>query len=274
VPPVADELPGDHEQTLEVGDATRTYRLAVPRDHDPTRPAALVLNLHGSGSNALQAGIYSDLPRRAAARGMLVASPDAIDGVWELGATGDDADFLAALLDDLERRTCIDPDRIHLVGFSLGAWKAAVTACALDDRVASIALLTVEVFPGDCPPLPVLAFHGTADATVAYGPGGGTVDTDETPNAGLPGTRENVAAWADNAGCAAQPTVTPIGDDVELRRHTGCRHGGEVALYTIVGGGHTWPGSEIVLGPPELTTESIDATALVLDWFEAHPRRR
>jgi polyhydroxybutyrate depolymerase len=45
-----------------------------------------------------------------------------------------------------------------------------------------------------------------------------------------------------------------------------------VELYSIAGGGHTWPGADIDLGPADATTQTVDATQLTLDFFEAHPR--
>jgi polyhydroxybutyrate depolymerase len=271
---LSDETPGDVAATFASGGVDRAYRLSVPESYDPGEPAPLIVNLHGSGSNAIQASVYGDVPRAAGERGFLVVTPEAIDGRWELGGTGPDADFLVALLDDVEGRYCVDPDRVHLMGMSLGAWKAAATACAVPGRFASVALVTVEVFPGECEPMPVVAFHGTADATVAYGEGGGTVDGADTVNAGLPGALTNIAAWAESGGCDPEPVDDEVGDDVRRRSFEGCDDGVDVVLYTIVGGGHTWPGSDIdIAGDPALTTQTIDATALSLDWFEAHPAR-
>lgn len=270
---VGSKLPGDVPLTLPMGTTERTYRLGVPDAYDPKRPTPLIVDLHGSGSNALQASAYSDLPRQAGARGYLVVTPDAIDGKWQISPAGTDADFLAALVDDVERRYCVDLDRVHLVGMSLGAWKAAATACHSGNRYASIALVAVEVYPGTCPPMPVVVFHGTADPVVAYGAGGGTVNQADTPNAGLPGTQSNVARWAKGNGCNPKPTVRELGTDVVLRRYRSCEQGADVDFYTIIGGGHTWPGSAIILGKPGLTTSTIDATRLALDWFAAHPRR-
>ncbi len=68
--------------------------------------------------------------------------------------------------------------------------------------------------------------------------------------------------------------TSTIGDDVRLRRYRNCDGGGAVELYTVVGGGHTWPGSSINLGDPSLTTQTIDANEIALNWFAAHPRRR
>jgi polyhydroxybutyrate depolymerase len=272
VDPVGEDLPGDVELTFTSGGVERIYRLGVPVDHDPEIPAPLVVNLHGSGSDAAQASTYGDVPRRASERGVVTVAPQGIDGQWELG-DGADTDFLNALLDDVESRYCIDRNRVHGVGMSLGAAKIAFHACGEGDRFASLALVTVEIFSGTCRSMPVIAFHGTDDPVVAYGEGGGTVDDAATPNAGLPGTLDNIAAWAGNAGCAAEPDISMIGDDVEVRSYPGCDEGVDVALYTIRGGGHTWPGSAIDIGPPEWTTDTIDATDLALDWFEDHPRR-
>jgi polyhydroxybutyrate depolymerase len=268
--PVA-EVPGDVPLTLDVGGTQRTYRLGVPASYSADEPAPLALGLHGAGSNAFQASFYSELPARAGARGFVTVTPDAIGGRWEVAPEGVDDDFLMAVLDDVERSYCIDRARVHVVGMSLGAWKATVTACAHPDRFASVALVTEEVRPGACPPLPVVAFHGTADRSVPYGEGAypGVVVTGS--NAGLSGTRDNIASWAEGGGCDADRQTRRIGTDVEVWTYSGCDEGIDVELYTIEGGGHTWPGADFKRGPPEETTETIDATEIILDWFEAHP---
>ena len=157
--------PGDAVVTL--GD--RSYRLGIPADYDRDRPVPLVMNLHGSGSNALEQTTYSEMAARAGERGWITVTPDAIGGKWELAPTGADDEFLTAVFDQVTAGYCVDLDRVHLTGMSLGAWKAAATACAHADRFASIALVTVEVHPSDCPPMSVVAFHGTADTVVPYG---------------------------------------------------------------------------------------------------------
>lgn len=273
VAPMGDDLPGDVAATFDRGGTERVYRLSVPPDYDPDVAAPLLFNLHGSGSNAIQASVYGRVPQAAAEEGMIVVTPEAIGGRWELGGTGADGDFLMALLDDIEARYCIDQDRTHIMGMSLGAWKAAATACAFPGRFASAVLVTVEVFPGTCEPLSVLAFHGTADTTVPYGEGADPGAVVTNSNKDLPGAVHNIEAWAASGGCNPDPASSAIGADVELLRFSGCEPGIGVELYTIVGGGHTWPGAEIDLGPPELTTQTIDATGLAMEWFADHPAR-
>jgi polyhydroxybutyrate depolymerase len=196
---------------------------------------------------------------------------EAIGGNWELAGEGDDHEFLNALLDDVESRYCVDRNRVHIVGMSLGAWKAAATACGTEGRFAALSLVTVEVHPGACEPMPVVAFHGRADLTVPYGDGG-EVDRSQTRLRTLPGAEENIARWAAGAGCDPDPVVEAIGDDIDLRRFENCTPGIEVMLYSVAGGGHTWPGADIEVGPAAATTQTIDATQLTLDFFEAHPR--
>lgn len=265
-PEVGSDAPGDVVRTITVDGTERSYRLGVPAGYDPDRPTPLVMNLHGSGSNALEASLYGDVPRAASARGMLTVAPEAVDGRWQLLGHGTDDDFLTALTDDMKRRYCVDTDRVFMLGISLGAWKAAVTACGAGSTFAAAALVAVEVHPPGCPPLAVVAFHGTADPTVPYGEGSGH-DYPDSPNAGLPGTHENIANWAKGNGCDPHPTVERIGDDVEKWTYENCTAGLE--LYTVDEGGHTWPGASIDIGP---TTTTIDATQIALDWFAAHPR--
>jgi polyhydroxybutyrate depolymerase len=267
------ERPGDVEQTFASGGVDRLYRLGVPGSYDPDEPVPLVLNLHGSGSNAIQASIYHDIARAAAARGWVTVTPEGLDGRWELAGTGDDNDFLLALVDDVSARYCIDLDRVHLVGLSLGAWKAAITACANPGRFASLSLVTVEVFPGECEPVAVVAFHGTADRVVPYGEGGEVGIEVDGLNGQLPGARTNIENWARSNGCDPEPEVDRLGDDVERLRYTGCTDGADVVLHTIEGGGHTWPGSPIDVPGLGAVTQTIDATELTLDWFEQHPRQ-
>lgn len=270
-PPVGatDDPSGDVPVEMAHGDTTRRYRLGVPEDYEAGDPTPLVLNLHGARSSADQQTAYSQLAAAGTDRGYLVVTPDALDGMWELTAEGRDDEFLMALLDDLEQDFCVDRARVHAAGISLGAWKATVTACAHPERFASLALVAENVAPPGCA-LPVVAFHGTADDVVPYGAGADPGVVVTGPNAGLPGVEVNMPAWAENNGCATEHDVERIGPDVERWVFRRCPEGAGVELYSVRGGGHTWPGSPVELPG---TTTTIDATGIALDWFDAHPQR-
>jgi polyhydroxybutyrate depolymerase len=42
-----------------------------------------------------------------------------------------------------------------------------------------------------------------------------------------------------------------------------------VVLYSIIGGGHTWPGA-IPIASLGMTTKQIDASSTIWDFFAAH----
>jgi polyhydroxybutyrate depolymerase len=79
-----------------------------------------------------------------------------------------------------------------------------------------------------------------------------------------------MAQWAAKDGCSATPTTTSLAPDVTQLDWAGCSTGLAVTLERIEGGGHTWPGSAIVVPRLGATTKSIDATNQFLDFFEQH----
>jgi len=270
--PDHDERVGDAVLELESGGQKRSYRLGMPSAGGPTEPAGVILNLHGSGSNAAQQTVYSQMAKRGIERGYVVVTPDANNGNWQLGPGADD-DFLMALLDKVVGENCVDLDRVHAVGISLGSWKATATACGHPDRVASIVLVAEEVAPPNCAK-PVVAFHGTADRVVPYGTGADEGVEVTGSNKVLPGVEVNMPAWAENAGCSPNKDIERIEPDVARWVFRDCPQGLEVQLYSIEGGGHTWPGSPVELPALGKTTRTVDATGIALDWFDAHPMKR
>ena len=264
---------GDVVQSLQVDGLARSYRLAVPAGYRPTMPTPLILLFHGSGSDAVQTSIYTQMPRRASRAGFLVATPDAVSGQWQLslpGAATADLAFVSALITDLSARYCVDGARIYAAGISLGSEFAAIAACTASDRIAAIGLVAAEFLLRPCTgPISVIAFHGTADPIVAYASGGTGV---ALPGVHVIGVEQNLAQWAALDDCSPVPKLLRPASQVIRRSWAGCWTGSAVVLYTVVGGGHTWPGSPITLpvanyGP---TTDQIDATGLMLRFFEGH----
>lgn len=277
--PLAGDLHGpaggedDVVRTIATGGQQRVYRLGVPRNSDNRSPQPLVLDFHGSGSSAAAQTVYTQFPRKAEGRGYMVVALDAIAGKWELfptdGSKGTDLAFIKAVLAEVSGQFCIDERRVFATGISLGSAMATDLACTLREQVAAVGNVAEEVvFPGCDRVLPVIAFHGTADPLVPYKEGDIAAGR---PNAGLPGTEHNMTGWAQRDRCNPQPQLTDIGTDVVHSVWPGCSRGSAVELYTVKGGGHTWPGSPIKVDFLGHTTDQIDATTLILDFFDAHP---
>ena len=117
--------------------------------------------------------------------------------------------------------------------------------------------------------MPVISFHGTADPDVPYNGGTSWISPGPFPN--VPRWSAN---WAKRNRCNDNPLDSTVASDVTRREYTGCADDAAVVLYTIHGGGHTWPGG---MPLPEWfvgrTTRSIDATSLMWAFFVEHPRR-
>jgi polyhydroxybutyrate depolymerase len=274
--PTASATFGDVVQTIDVGGTPRTYRLAVPASYRRGRPTPLLFDFHGSGSDAVQQSAYSRLPAEGGAAGYLVVTPDALGGDWDLAAPGKqtrDQQLVTSLESDLSDRYCVDPTRIYAAGISLGSEFATIVACDPADHIAAVGLVAAEYLLRPCRgPVPVLAFHGTADPVVPYADGGlGR----SVPGVPVIGVEQNLAAWARLDGCHPAPDTTSPAHGIVRRSWSGCRAGSAVVLYSVIGGGHTWPGSPIVLSVAALgrTTEAISATGLMLAFFDAHPAR-
>lgn len=80
----------------------------------------------------------------------------------------------------------------------------------------------------------------------------------------------DAARWAAAFGC---DTATPgqPSSDVSSETYTGCRGGVTVALWTVAGGGHTWPGATREAFDVGFQTDTVTATQVILDAFDTTP---
>ena len=63
-----------------------------------------------------------------------------------------------------------------------------------------------------------------------------------------------------------------VATDVSRRAYTGCANNADVVLYTIKGGGHTWPGGGTLLDWfVGTTSRNIDASRVEWAFFREHP---
>lgn len=239
-PSIAWNAPGDHVVHVTSSGQERDFVLHVPPGYEPGIPLPLVINLHGLGSNARQQERLSQMSVKADEEGFIVVYPQATGApaAWHIGA-GDqafaDAVFLRDLIDFLEERMSVDPARVYVTGFSNGGGMANRLGCLFADRIAAIAPVSgAYLLWQSCRtarPLPVLAFHGTADAIVPY-------DGDAV----LPAIPAWAAAWAERDGCDPEPSISLQQGSTTGQTWGNCQSGSAVTLYTIEGGGHRWPG--------------------------------
>jgi len=99
---------------------SRDGLLYVPEKQVATRPAPMVLMLHGAGSNAHDA--IQPFRRHADLHGIVLLAPDARRSEWDLldGGFGPDVDFIDHALAKAFRLCSIDPSHVAIEGFSDG----------------------------------------------------------------------------------------------------------------------------------------------------------
>ncbi len=247
----------------------RDYRLHLPAGYSNSKPVPLVLNFHGLGGNAQEQEAYSGLVPLSDREGFLLISPEGVGRSWSypVPLNGvDDLQMTRDLLDQVQSRLCIDPNRIYVTGMSNGAFMTSKVACDLADRIAAAAPVAGVSFPltGCKQPIPILAFHGTADRTVPFA---AALVFNILP---YEGARAAVAAWAAFNGCSATIATEQISDHVTREAATGCGKT-DTQLIVIDGGAHVWPGSPIDSGRPG-TTKEISAAEMIWAFFKAHPK--
>ena len=255
---------GLHLASLRVDGRTGTYLVGAPPSASH-RPVPLVVLFHGAGVDANYIARLTGLPCRGVGRGVLVAVPNSAGKSWDADPDGPDGHLVGAMLASLSVRYCVDQSRVSLVGLSAGAVFAIRYACRHSGEFAAVATATVEYQLGCTLPLSILAYHGTADPTVPYAGAPG----DAVPGLRATGTLVNMAAWAQLDGCDRTPVTTRVASQVERLTWTNCAAGAEVVLYTILGGGHTWPDAD---QPAHfgMTTHQLNATSEALDFLARH----
>jgi polyhydroxybutyrate depolymerase len=254
----------------------RTYLLYVPPSYNPTRPTPLVISMHGAGGwPALQKNI-SHWNQLADENGFIVVYPAGTElpKIWHVDLSAGrsaDVDLISQLMSTLSTTYNIDQTRIYVDGLSNGGGMAFVLSCALADRIAAVGLVaSAQSLPFSwCVSqhaVPMIAFHGTADPIVPYQ--GGPSKMSSTP---FPNIKTWTADWARRNGCEPNPVDTVLASDVTRSEYRNCDARADVVLYTIQGGGHSWPGGKPL---PEWwvgrTSNGIDATRQMWEFFRVH----
>ncbi len=246
----------------------RTYTVVRPEPATQNAPALILMHAHGI--NAQTMANLSRAGRLAQDYGVWVFLPQGENNTWNenpsSGSKVDDVGFISALIDVAVGSYGIDGSRVYAAGYSAGGFMAERLACQLSSKIAGFVAVAATLrdslaTAAECAPthaMPVAFIDGTSDVVVPY--------------KGEPTVQSAAAAtafWAVKNGCPAtqvQTTVLPQqvkdGTTVALTRFTQCPADAAVSLYTVNGGGHTWPGSPdgaytAFLGR---TSQNLDAT--------------
>ena len=154
-------------------------------------------------------------------------------------------------------------------------------ATQLPDTIASFATATAtcaDTFNANYSikrPVAIMFINGTEDKYVPFE--GGILPL--APDQNVWPTRKVVGNWVTMNGCSSEPEITELpdvaDDGTRITREvfSGCEGDGEVVLYVVHGGGHTWPGG-LQYQPEQMigrTSQDMDASRVIWEFFERHP---
>lgn len=167
---------GGQSEEMFQKEITRTvglrYLLYLPKGYGGSAEQKwpLMLFLHGAGERGSDIELVKKHgPPKLAEQGkdfpFIVVSPQCPSGTWWT----EELDALMALLDEVESRHRVDPNRVYLTGLSMGGFGSWALGCRHPERFAAIAPICGggEWFLADrLKNVPVWVFHGAKDPVV------------------------------------------------------------------------------------------------------------
>lgn len=278
-----------HER-IELGGLQRDYAFYIPAKLQPQAPLLFVL--HGSLQTIADMRTFTgyEFERLADQHGFIVVYPQGFQKNWNDCRRSadypartqniDDKGLIAALIQRFASQHGADPRRAFLAGYSNGGHLGLRIALEQPQLLAGVAAIAASLPTDDnldCTPsgqaVPVLLMNGTRDPINPYNGGivtlfgfgnRGTVQSAQesaryfTKLAGYPPDAVRSSAWAHQGDRAQRVTL----DQWQAEGRA------EVALYSLIGGGHLIP--QAVFRAPRLlgpTLSGFDGPQAIWDFF-------
>lgn len=159
-------------------------------------------------------------------------------------------------------------------------------ACELSQKIAAIAPVASNIPVSMASkwkpsrPMPVLIINGTEDPLERWD--GGEIRLGTKTYGVVLSVTDTVKFWTERNECKAQPITSHLPDKdpsdgtrVTATVYGRCDSDVEVVLYTIEGGGHTWPGGiqylpQSIIGK---TSRDFNASEAIWQFFKRYPKK-
>jgi polyhydroxybutyrate depolymerase len=285
-------------EIFEYNGQSRSYILHLPPSYNGIDEMPLVVVLHGGGGNAGNIEQVTGFSEKADTEGFIVVYPDG-SGIldhtlltwnggfccgYALEHNIDDVGFIRALVEYLQEHYAIDRNMIYATGISNGGIMTYRLGAELSDVFAAIAPVSgsiggkatedssLWVIPKPNYPVSVIVFHGMMDGRIPYNGGQPTVNDTRGAFSYL-SVNESILFWVNHNNCSIVPSRnTSESGNIIVDTYTNAEKGTEVVLYSIVNGGHAWPGGKKGSEKGDDPNEEISATDIMWEFFKAHPK--
>jgi polyhydroxybutyrate depolymerase len=236
--------------------------------------APVVISLHGRLGTAVRQMTFADFRPIADRDKVIIVCPQGIERSWNDGrgtpanSRGvNDVKFIDELITYIINTYHADSSRVYVTGMSNGGFMTSRLACELSKRIAAVAVVAASMDQDmgyqPAQPMPVMYIQGTKDPLVPFNGGkmkgaGGVIYSHE----------DILKKWAEVDKCDSKPVVTDLpvlvsdGTSVQKVEYSSA-HGLKAIGFTIVDGGHTWPGGtqylpKFMIGPLSKNLNACD----------------
>jgi polyhydroxybutyrate depolymerase len=242
----------------------------------------VIISLHGRLGTASGQMKFADFRPIADRDKVIIVCPQGIERSWNDGrgtpanSKGiNDVKFIDELITYIINTYHADPARIYVTGMSNGGFMSSRLACELNSRIAAIAVVgaSMDQDMGYQPdqPMAVMYIQGTKDPLVPFT--GGKMKKGAGGN--IYGHEDLLRKWAAIDHCDNKPVTINLpvmvndGTSVVKEEYTN-NYGLKVIGYTIVDGGHTWPGGtqylpKFIVGT---VTKNLNACDVIWNFFK------
>lgn len=170
---------GENPCAVEFADGDGTddgqYYVETPTDWDGTAPLPVIVWFHGYQGSGRSAINNRGLVEAWTDEGYLFVAGDGRDNTWahqgSPSQARNDTAYVRAVIDDVQNRFPVDPDRVVAAGFSQGGsmvWSAACFVGAPFTHYAPVSGAFWDPLPVTCEAGPIVMrhTHGTSDTVV------------------------------------------------------------------------------------------------------------
>jgi polyhydroxybutyrate depolymerase len=288
------------KREMQVGKMKRSYYIRYPQTLESQERFPLLIVLHGGGRrNGNETAKITGFDKLTDEEKFIAVFPNGFDGKWHDGRLpkrkqdryikkqNNDIEFIKSLVDYLIKYEQVDEKRVYLSGLSNGGMMTMRMACEASEKFAAVAPVIAnmpEVIVENCKPNQPVSFllmNGTEDPMVPWK--GGQVKAFFKERGAVLSSEETFRFWHEHNQCEKKaysslslPNINTKDKSVVKEEKYACKNNINMVFYSVQGGGHTLPGSEIpnlkrVLGPKNL---DIDGAKVIWKFLSEQERAK